>query len=390
MNGQGGPPRRTSFATLAALIAVAFAAALTTATAGAQSALPDQLDGRAHSAQSTPSDTGDLPVDPAWLSNTLTRASTTTSVKNNLAGGALQRRNKALAAWRKAQRRARAGKRKPPSPLAKPEYLVVWSAKQNAGDVYGKEIGELLQNATVNPQGLADLLNPQFLPGLDGFQVIDQRKRNVNGSENPDYGKVVNFVQLPLPWGAETEAHHMQYQWENGQPIVAGGLFNDTTFVLGADDVPNLKLQNIIAPQDTLQGTIPDAYDATDDGKFIGTYMGGPEANFGGSPGDVTVFKPDPQKGLVLDSETPAGSVGGVFSGNANGVPEPCTVREGRPLGTCANPHGIQIRSDLNRMSRRITRSRARSCSIRSRRSTSTRSARRCVPGIRPIHRIRS
>src|SRR3954467_2649782 len=307
------------------------------------------IGGSAASGQAPP-DTGDLPVNPEWLANTLTRASTTTSVQNNLTDGAIENRDKALAAYKAAKARAKKGKGKAPSPLSKPEYLVVWSAKQNAGDVYGKEIGELLANATVNPQGLADLLNPQFLPGLDGFQVIDQRKRNVDGTENPDYGKVVNFVQLPLPWGAETEAHHMQYEWKDGQPIVAGGLFNDTTFVLDPSDIPNLTLKNIIAPQDTPLGTIPDAYDEVGDGRFIGTYMGGPEANFGGSPGSVDVFKPDAEKGLVLESETPAGSIGGVFSGNANGVPEPCTLREGRPLGTCANPHGIQIRQDLNRM----------------------------------------
>ncbi|MDQ1465188.1 MAG: hypothetical protein QOC73_2129 [Actinomycetota bacterium] len=97
-------------------------------------------------------------------------------------------------------------------------------------------------------------------------------------------------------------------------------------------------------------GTIPDAYDAVGDGRFIGTYMGGPEENFGGSPGEVVTFKPDPTKGLVLESETAAGNIGGVVGGNANGVPEPCSVREGRPLGTCANPHGIQIRQDLKRM----------------------------------------
>src|SRR3954463_3921973 len=131
-------------------------------------------------------DPGDLPVNPEWLANTLTRASTTTSVQNNLAPRAVARRDAALAAYRAA---------KNPSPLARPEYLVVWSAKQNAGDVYGKEAGELLTNATVNPQGLADFLSPQFLPGLDGFQVIDQRKHNIDGTENPDYGKVVNFVQ---------------------------------------------------------------------------------------------------------------------------------------------------------------------------------------------------
>src|SRR3954451_2366232 len=315
--------RRSAWAGLVALVITG------TAAVAAQGQAPD------------PGDPGDLPVNPEWLSNTLSRASTTTSVQNNLADGAAARRDAALAAYKRARN---------PSPLARPEYLVVWSAKQNGGDVYGKEAGDILNNATVKPQGLLDLLNPQFVPGLDGFQVIDERKLNVDGTQNPDYGKVVNFVQLPLPWGVETEAHNMQYEWKDGQPIVAGGLFNDTTFVLDPADIPNLTLKNIIAPQDTLQGTIPDAYDATGDGKFIGTYMGGPEANFGGSPGDVTVFKPDSQKGLVLDTEPPAGAVGGVFSGNANGVPEPCTLREGRPLGTCANPHGIQIRQDLNRM----------------------------------------
>src|SRR6478735_5305946 len=178
-------------------------------------------------------DGGDLPLNPEWLSNTLQRATTTTSVQNNAIPGAIARRDKAVAEWRAAQNAFAAGTGKRPSPLAKPEYVVVWSSKQNGGDVYGKEVGELIGNATVNPQGLADFLNPQFLPGLDGFQVIDERKINVDGTPNPDYGKVVNFVQLPLPWGVEAEAHHMQYQWEDGQPIIAGGLFNDTTFVLG-------------------------------------------------------------------------------------------------------------------------------------------------------------
>src|SRR3954462_8981086 len=248
------------------------------------------------------SDNGDLPVNPEWLSNTLSRASTTTSVQNNLADGVVARRDAALAAYKRA---------KDPSPLARPEYLVVWSAKQNGGDVYGKVAGDILANATVNPQGLLDLLNPQFVPGVDGFQVIDERELNVDGTRNPDYGKVVNFVQLPLPWGVETEAHHMQYEWLARQPLLAGGLYNDSTFVLDPKDIPNLKLQNIIAPQDTPGGTIPDAYDAVGDGRFIGTYMGGPEANFGGSPGEAVVFKPDAEKGLALESETPAGNVEG-------------------------------------------------------------------------------
>src|SRR3954453_20565855 len=167
-------------------------------------------------------DTGDLPIDPQWLVNTLGRATAPGEVKNNTIDGAIARRDKATAEWRAAQAAYKAGKRRQPDPLAKPESSVVWSAKQNAADVQADVVSKLVDNATVNPQGLADLLNPQFLPGLDGFQGIDQRKLNVDGSPNPDYAKVVNFVQLPLPWGAETEAHHMQYEWRDGDPIVAG------------------------------------------------------------------------------------------------------------------------------------------------------------------------
>src|SRR3954454_6687313 len=351
-HGDGGWSRRRRLAAvLTVLVALAMGLIGTAAFAQVPGTGNIPLPGAHSDAQDQPPDGGDLPVDPAWLANTLTRGSTASSVQNNLSPSALDHRNAALAAWRDAEARWKAHKGPEASPLAKPEYLVVWSAKQNAGDVYGKEIGELLSNATINPQGLLDLLNPQFLPGLDGFQVIDQRKINIDGSENPDYGKVVNFVQLPLPWGAETEAHHMQYEWKDGQPIIAGGLFNDTTFVLGTKDVPNLKLENIVPPQDTPGGTLPDAYDAVGDGRFIGTYMGGPEENFGGSPGEVVVFKPDKDKGLVLESETPAGNIGGTLGGgNGGGVRGPCSVREGRPLGTCGHPDGIQIRQDLKRM----------------------------------------
>ncbi|MEW6471380.1 MAG: hypothetical protein AB1679_03835 [Actinomycetota bacterium] len=64
----------------------------------------------------------------------------------------------------------------------------------------------------------------------------------------------------------------------------------------------------------------------------------------------IVVVKPDPDKGLVFESETPAGRPGAVTSSNPGGVPEPCSPVEAKPLGTCANPHGIQIRADLGRM----------------------------------------
>ncbi|HEU5447762.1 MAG TPA: hypothetical protein VFW57_02020, partial [Acidimicrobiia bacterium] len=83
----------------------------------------------------------------------------------------------------------------------------------------------------------------------------------------------------------------------------------------------------------------------------LGTYMGGPDVpNYGGSPGSVVVFKPDSAKGMVQVSETPSSKFGAIFQGNEGGIPEPCTLEEARPAGTCGNPHGIQARPDIGRM----------------------------------------
>jgi hypothetical protein len=292
---------------------------------------------------------GAQPIDPQWATNTVQRAIATTTVKNNTIRGAIANRNRAERQWKAAEAAWKAGKGPQPNPLAKPEYLVVWAAKQNAADLEGKEVGLLAENGTINPEGLSEMLDPQFLPGLDGFVVIDTRKYDIDGRRNPEYGTVVNFVQLPAPWGIETEAHHMQYEWLNGEPIIAGGLFNDAIFMLSVKDIPNMKLQNIDPPQEHPEGSVPDAFDAVGNGDMIGTLMGGPLSNFAGSPGAVVTFKPC-AKGLCQVAEVPAGKVGGVLTGNGNGVPEPCTVAEAEPLGTCANPHGIQIRQDLHRM----------------------------------------
>jgi hypothetical protein len=287
---------------------------------------------------------GDLPINPEWLVNTLGNATRIGAVKNNTVSGAIAKRDKAVSEWKAAQAAYKAGDGPQPDPLAKPVYNVVWSGKQNVADVNADVISKFIQNLTINPQGLTDLLNPQFLPGLDGFQVIDLRAKNLDGTDNSDYGRVVNFVQLPLPWGIENEAHHMQYQWEDGDPILAGGLFTGTTHVLDPSDIPNLKLLNEIPVTSTPGGSIADAYEKGPGGRYYLTLMGGPLANFGGSPGEIVTFKPDSKKGVVVESESPAGGIGGA---NPNGVPEPISLREGRPLGTAANPHGIQFRTDL-------------------------------------------
>jgi hypothetical protein len=307
-------------------------------------------------------------IDSGWLVQQLSQVSKPTSVQNNLTEGAEARRDKAESDWKLAVSRYEDAKKRAaaaplglrsslekqaeslrPDPKAKPEYVVVFSGNSNASDTHQQSIEDDLGQLLADPQRLPDAQD-RFVPGLDGFVVLDARKHNVDGSRNPAYGKVANFVQLPLPFGAESEPHHMQYQWEDGQPILAGGLFNDTTFVIDVSEAPKLDLKNTIAPQDTPNGTVPDAYDAAGDGRMIGTYMGGPNYNFAGSPGEVVVFKPDAEKGMVVASETPAGQVGARDLGNPGGIPEPCNADEAAPLNTCANPHGIQVRDDLDVM----------------------------------------
>ena len=126
--------------------------------------------------------------------------------------------------------------------------------------------------------------------------VVDVRKANVDGSPNQDYGKVVNFVQVPPPFGVEGEPHHMQYEWQPGQPIIAGHLFTDLTTIWDVNDIPNITLKNIVRGEENPLGAFPDAYDFVGD-KAIGTYMTAGEPNYGGSPGSVVVFKPDSGQG---------------------------------------------------------------------------------------------
>ncbi len=290
------------------------------------------------------------PIASGWDARSLEGQGRPRDVQNNPVGGALARRDRAVSDWRAALARYRKGKAAAPDPGAKPEYVVVWAGNSNASDEHGQQAQGDAGAVLADPLRSTGDKQDRFVPGLDGFVVLDARRRKVDGSPNPSYGKVANFVQLPLPWGLEGEPHHMQYEWEDGQALLAGGLFNDTTWVMDVRNVPKLSLENTIAPQDTPGGSVPDAYDASSHGRMVGTYMGGPEYNFAGSPGEVVVFKPDKKKGYVVASETPAGAPGARQHGNPGGIPEPCGQDEAAPLDTCANPHGVQIRPDLGRM----------------------------------------
>jgi hypothetical protein len=262
-------------------------------------------------------------------------------VVQNLVPGAIASRDAAAEAYRAAGPAA--------DPLSKPEYLVVWAGKMSAADLSGGDLARF-SSGTVSPQDLTQLAAIGMKPGLDAMIVVDARRHNPDGTLSESYGQVVNFVQVPPPFGVEGEPHHLQYDWEDGQPVVAGGLFNDVTTVWDVSRIPEIRLTNVIRPEETPLGTVPDAYDFLPDGRAIGTYMGGPNVNYAGSPGSVVVFKPDPEKGLVFESETPAGTPGAINTANPGGVPEPCSPVEAKPIGTCANPHGIQIRADLGRM----------------------------------------
>jgi hypothetical protein len=262
-------------------------------------------------------------------------------VTQNLIPGALEARDLAITKFKAAGEGAASG--------SKPEYAVVWSGKNNIGDMSGNDWMRFVNQASISPTGLLNVGPKQWMGGLDAMVVVDVRRSNVDGTANHDYGKVVNFVQVPPPFGVEGEPHHMQYEWLPGQPIVAGHLFTDLTTIWDVGDIPNVTLKNIVRGEENPLGAFPDAYDFVGD-KAIGTYMTAGEPNYGGSPGSIVVFKPDSAKGMVQESETAASQPGAVFRGNPNGVPEPCTPEEGRPMGTCGNPHGIQARPDLGRM----------------------------------------
>jgi hypothetical protein len=224
---------------------------------------------------------------------------------------------------------------------ARHEYLLVWAGDTNAGDTTGKEIQET--RLSVNPVKTVNE-DTDKAPGPDFLAVIDATKGSA------DYGKVVNTATVgPI---LENEPHHMQYIFNKGDKIYAGGLFSDTTYVFDVAKLPALTLSGTNLPQDTPCGSIPDAYWVLKDHTAYGTYMGAPDApgpctysdgstrvgnGFGGSPGEIVRIGTD---GKAL-SESPAAL-------DTGEDPTDCVNYPVLANATCANPHGIQVREDLN------------------------------------------
>jgi hypothetical protein len=225
------------------------------------------------------------------------------------------------------------------------EYLLVWAGDQNVADTTSQDIKDA--PLTVSP---VKVLNEDAVtdpPAPDFLAVIDATPTSST------YGKVVNTATVgPL---VENEPHHMQYLYHKGDSIFAGGLFSSATYVFDVSKLPDVSIKGVSLPTDTLGGSIPDAFWTLPDHTAYGTYMGGPVVpgpttysdgstrvgnGYGGSPGEIVHFD---QNGKVL-SQTPAANPG-------NEDPATCVDLPTIPgNATCANPHGIQARPDLNRM----------------------------------------
>jgi len=188
--------------------------------------------------------------------------------------------------------------------------------------------------------GSADASSPDFLAVIDATQ------------HSPSYGEVVNTVTLAPQ--LQNEPHHMQYVWHEGDRIYAGGILSDTVYTFDTRRLPALDLVGVTVSQDTPCGSAPDAFVTLEDGRAYGSYVGGPDVagpctytngevregnGFAGSPGEIVLFDRD---GQVI-SEIPATPA-------TAEDPEICGNVPSLAAATCANPHGIQVREDLNRL----------------------------------------
>jgi hypothetical protein len=258
------------------------------------------------------------------------------------------------------------------------EYLIVWAGKMNAADLTGTDITDLLTAGEVNPEGLREQIPIEFLEtGSDMMATIDAEPGCAT------YGKVVNVSVVSGPDGVENEPHHMQYTWYPGQTVWAGGLFTSRLFTYDLSDLPQVKLTRIDEPWSTPSGSIWDAFATLPNGDAYGTLMGGPLYAYGTTPGAVveiagnnhpgaapgTILGEWPASGSenLLNSANTNGSVGGallssvgstvsglqglVSKGNDDaGIDTNNGFMKCPDFGSCANPHGIQIRADLKTM----------------------------------------
>ncbi|MEV4256725.1 hypothetical protein AB0J52_26470 [Spirillospora sp. NPDC049652] len=216
------------------------------------------------------------------------------------------------------------------------EWVLAWAGAEGSPPAKAAATGHP-HSTSASPTGAVP---PDFLA------VIDATK----GS--PTYGKVMNTATIgPLTQG---EPHHMQYIWHKGQRVYAGTMFADTDYVFDVSRLPEVRLTGVALGKDTPCGSVPDAFWTTKDGYAYGSYLGGPDVSgpctysdgqvrvgngFGGTPGELIRLDP---KGRVT-SETAAATRQSEDRTKCHSVPQ-------LPVASCANPHGLQVREDLNRL----------------------------------------
>jgi hypothetical protein len=348
-------PRRRRRVRLALATAVVMAVgvlipivALTPASSASTTTSTTSATTTTYTAPTEPSTTGGLEGGSGisqWLGTIVSAATSAQQWTNHTVPGAITARDA------NNQNCPRVGSTKSQAPYCRQQYIVVWAGKQNAADLDGTDISDLIQNMTINPEGLLNMAIPQFVPGLDALAVIDARKFNYNHTLNAYYGHVVNLALLNVNGGVECEPHHMQYSWINGENLLLGCLFTSWSFGVSVKDIPNVTGLTVNTPLSVPIGSIPDAFDAVKydnsnhaNDEYIGTWMGGPLYNYGLAPGALVTFNGSGQ----IQSETPAGSLGQTLTDKREAAV--CTPEESEPVGTCSNPHGIQARPDLGVM----------------------------------------
>ncbi|MGQ0625864.1 MAG: hypothetical protein ACT4PP_14595 [Sporichthyaceae bacterium] len=223
------------------------------------------------------------------------------------------------------------------------KYLLVWAGDFNAADTSFADLTsppERLDPANLPQEARDNAVGPDFVAVLDATK----------GS--PTYGKVVNTVTTgPL---VENEPHHTPYLWHKGQNLYAGSLYSDITYVFDVSALPRMEITGVNLPQDTPCGSVPDAFVTLEDGTAYGTYMGGADVpgpctytngevrisnGFAGSPGSLVRIGEEGQTLAELPAALPR-------SEDSRTCPNYPVL----PIATCANPHGIQAREDLDRL----------------------------------------
>jgi len=158
---------------------------------------------------------------------------------------------RAVAAWKNAVANGQN-----PDPLTKPEYSRWYLSTANAGAV---QLRLRLQVLTTSghPHGLADLRNTPVPAGLAGFPPdIDERKLNVDGTDNSLFTpRSSNSCSSRFP-GKSRRSLTTSVPVGRRPSVSAVGLFQRHPRRARRVTYPEPKLENIIAPADTLQGTI--------------------------------------------------------------------------------------------------------------------------------------